>query len=109
MSKHINYQVIEQSGKPAFAVVPYAEFMALIDDGEVTIPHEVVKISVKDDCSLIKAWRLYRNKSQEEIAQKIKATQSAYHQLENSKSRKQKRTLDKLAEAFDCLPEQLTE
>ncbi|TQV85691.1 helix-turn-helix transcriptional regulator [Exilibacterium tricleocarpae] len=55
-----------------------------------------------------KAWRLFGNKSQRDVADQINISQSAYQQLENSEAKKQKRGLEKLASAFDCQLEQLT-
>lgn len=90
--------------------MPYDEFQRLIhSDDEVTIPHEVVALSVEHGCSLVKAWRLYRNVSQTEVADRMGVTQSAYQQLENSEGRYQRRTLEKLAAALEVNPEQLTE
>ena len=40
MSGHTNVQIIEQNGKPAFAVIPYDEYLKLVPEEE-TIPHEV--------------------------------------------------------------------
>lgn len=105
----INYQIIEQDGKPAFAVVPFDEFQRLVAQEEPTIPHQVVALSVEHDCSLVKAWRLYRKLSQTEVAERMGITQSAYQQLENSEGRYQRRTLQKLAEALEVDPEQLAE
>ena len=41
MSEHtkIDYQIIEQDGKPAFAVVPYVQFKAFIDKTEDVSSH----------------------------------------------------------------------
>jgi DNA-binding XRE family transcriptional regulator len=110
MSEPINYQIIEQNGKPAFAVVPFDEFQKLINSrADATLPHEVVALSIEHDCSLVKAWRLYRKMSQSDMSEKMGISQSAYQQLENSDGRYQRRTLENLARALAVDVDQLTE
>lgn len=109
MNGPINYQVIEQDGKPAFAVVPYDEFIELIGGDEATIPHDVVKLMVENDCGPVKAWRLYRKLTQGDVADAMGISQSAYNQIENSEGKYQKRTLEKLAAALNCSQDQLVE
>ncbi|APS55763.1 hypothetical protein AVI51_16825 (plasmid) [Piscirickettsia salmonis] len=84
--KHINYQVIEQNGKPAFAVVPFAEFEKLMAQVELeepatkkepTVPHEVAKLVTLKNYSPVKAWRKYKGITQAELAEKLKLTQPA--------------------------------
>jgi hypothetical protein len=62
-------QIIMDDGKPAFAVIPWDEYQALLDqyqiENETWIPHEVVKAAVLDDISLIRAWREYLNLTQQ--------------------------------------------
>ena len=70
MSTLTNYQIIEKDGKPAFAVIPYDEFLKLIRDEERTIPHEVVGLVVKKGMNLVKAWRTYLGMTQAEVAKK---------------------------------------
>jgi len=50
MNKHTKHQIItDKGGNPAFAVIPYTEYLALVDhdsndyDEDVFIPHEVVR------------------------------------------------------------------
>jgi len=60
MKRPTNVQIIEQAGVPAFAVIPYADFLNIFpDENHSTIPHDVVGMMVKDGCNLIKAWRKY--------------------------------------------------
>jgi DNA-binding XRE family transcriptional regulator len=111
-------------GEPQYAVVPYAEYEKLLasnieDDGEwedvpyaaskhddVTVPNAVVNIMVDQDASILAAWRIYRDLSQYDVAEKLGITQSTVSQWEASK-RPQKSTRQKLAEIYDCTPEQL--
>jgi DNA-binding XRE family transcriptional regulator len=109
MSERINYQVIEQDGKPAFAVVPYEEFMALIEGDDPGTPHEVVKIMVANDCSLIAAWRQYKKMSQYEVAQKMGISQPAYAKMEKNTDTLRRTTLSSIAKALDVEVIQLAE
>ena len=63
---------------------------------------------IDQDVSLLAAWRIYRNLSQQEVAEMTGLTQSAISQAECKDSKPQKKIREKLAKIFDCLPEQLS-
>jgi DNA-binding XRE family transcriptional regulator len=86
----------------AYEDVPYS---ADSNDDDV-IPHAVVGIKVKEDVSLLAAWRIYRNLSQADVAAKLGVTQASVSQWESSK-RPQAATLAKLAEIYNCTTAQL--
>ena len=109
MSTLTNYQIIEKDGKPAFAVIPYDEFLKLIRDEERTIPHEVVGLVVKKGMNLVKAWRTYLGMTQAEIAKKANITQAALSQMEKKNNELRSATLEKLADAMGLSVEQLTD
>ena len=73
MSALINYQpILDSNGKPAFVVVPYAEFVKL--PGVVRpgmIPNEVVGKRIMNEVSMLAAWREYLMLTQEEMAQRM--------------------------------------
>lgn len=97
----IDYQIIEQDGKPAFAVVPYDQFKAFIDnEDETTVPHDVARAVAVDGKSMLKAWREHLDLSQSQLADKAGMTQPAIAQLENSDSEMREATLKKLASAL---------
>ena len=51
-------QIIKKDGKPAFAVIPYEEYLNLLPTHEDTaVPHEVVGLIIKKGMNLVKAWR----------------------------------------------------
>ncbi|MDT3640062.1 helix-turn-helix transcriptional regulator [Cronobacter sakazakii] len=120
-----NAQVIhDKEGKPEYVVIPYELYLSLLtqlednetlmplpfemsDENDVTVPHEVVGISVEQNVSLQAAWRIWRGLSQQDVAKKLGISQSAVSQLESPDSRPQKRTREKLAALYDCQPEQL--
>ena len=63
-------QFIEQNGKPAFAVIPYDEYLKLLPSEDVTIPHEVVGLVIKKGMNLVKAWRVHLGMTQAGVAEK---------------------------------------
>ncbi|HIF03045.1 MAG TPA: XRE family transcriptional regulator [Nitrospinaceae bacterium] len=105
MNTPIDFQVIEENGKPAFAVIPYKEFLRLVEP-EPTIPHEVVSMTIREELSLITAWRKYMGLSQVEVAKRMGITQAALSQIEHAERNKPK-TLKQIAKALDLTIEQL--
>lgn len=108
-----NVQIIEQGGKPAFAVIPWDEYQALVDgmgpdESDVWFPHEVVKANVRGD-SLVKAWREYLGLTQAELAAKAGIKQPALARIERPDSNPRKSSLIKLADAMELTVEQLIE
>ncbi len=93
MSAHIDFQIIEQNGKPAFAVLPWTSFermrpmleqQAKIESG---IPGSVVKAYAIDGKSLVLAWREHLGLSQAEVAGKAGMKQPALSRIEKGDSR----------------------
>ncbi|MEG9498737.1 helix-turn-helix domain-containing protein [Mannheimia indoligenes] len=127
------YQTIKDTnGKDLFVLVPVAEFEELTGAGkysfpyddeteqdlveievdndefdDVTLPFEVVKIKLEQNINSLGAWRIYRNLSQQDVAEKTGLSQSAISQAERKGNRPQKRTREKLAKIYNCTPEQL--
>ena len=103
-----NYQTIfDQDGKPAFVVVPYADFVKL--PGAVrpgVIPNDVVSKRIMDGVSMLQAWREYLMLTQEDMAKRMGITQAGYAQIESAK-RPRKATLEKAAAALGISLEQL--
>ena len=112
MNEHTDLQIILQNGEPAFAVIPWSEYQALIheqagaDESDVWFPNEVVKANVRGE-SLIKAWREYFRLTQAELALKAGMKQSALARLESGHAGPRTATLLKLAEALGITVEQL--
>ena len=100
--------IIGPDGNPAYAVIPYAEYLRLSGgERDNTIPNEVAGRVIMDEMSPARAWREHLNLTQAEIASRLGITQSAYAQQENSAKRPRKASREKLAAAFGLLPEQL--
>lgn len=89
-------------GRPAFVVIPYADYVRNhpVDD---LIPNEVVGYMVKQELTAIAAWRRHLGLSQQEVADRIGISQSAYAQQEQA-SRPRKETRLKIANAFGIAP-----
>lgn len=93
--------------KPAFVVLPYADFIKL--PGVVRpgmIPNAVVGKRIMDDVSMLQAWREYLMLTQADMAERMGITQAGYAQIEAAK-RPRKATLQKAADALGITLEQL--
>jgi DNA-binding XRE family transcriptional regulator len=100
-----NIQIIhDQGGKPAFVVIPYADYINL-QKGEDLIPHSVISNMV-DGATAIRAWREHLGLTQEEMATRLNISQSAYAQQE-SVNKPRKITRQKIAQAMGIQPELL--
>ncbi|GKT12962.1 MAG: hypothetical protein ISEC1_P1954 [Thiomicrorhabdus sp.] len=114
MNAHIDYQIIEQGGKPAFAVLPYDVFMGLIGKQSVIedglIPHAIVERNLLNGVPLVKCWREHLGLTQSELADKAGMPQSSVARIEaNSNINMRKNTLESLALAMGLTVEQLEE
>ena len=106
MTAPIDCQIITDAhGQPAFAVIPYAEFIQRFAQGEGLIPHDVVSATV-DGVPPMKAWREYLSLTQAEIAERLGISQSALAQLELS-ANPRKSTLRRVAQALGVTVAQL--
>lgn len=109
MSAPTNVQIIEYNGTPAFAVIPYADYLEMIPKRNESdyIPHEVVELVVKKDFNLVKAWRKHLGLTQKEVAKKAGITQAALSQMEKTDNELRTGTLEKLADAMGIDVKQL--
>ncbi len=111
MSGHTdNVQIIKHGGKPAFAVMPYDDFLKLTEKSETepTIPHEVVGLVIENRWNLVKAWRKHLGLSQKELAKRAGISQPALSQMERSDNLRD-RTLEKMAVAMGLAVDQLVD
>ncbi|MCP4428686.1 MAG: helix-turn-helix transcriptional regulator [Chloroflexi bacterium] len=114
MNAHIEPQIIMQDGKPAFAVIPWAEYQELtrqneIDGADVWIPHEVVKATILKGVTMIRAWREHLGMTQQELAKRSGMSQPSLARLEKGDSTPRAATLKKLAAAMDITVAQLSD
>ncbi|TDV47756.1 transcriptional regulator [Pseudomonas helmanticensis] len=105
MKLSTDIQIINDAeGKPAFVVIPYAQYVAQKMKPDL-IPHEVVSRMV-DGATPIRAWREHLNLTQEEVAKRMGISQPAFAQQETV-SKPRKATREKIASAFGITANQL--
>jgi DNA-binding XRE family transcriptional regulator len=95
-------QIIERGGEPEYAVLPYAEYLRLIEDAEMLsdiraydhakavlargedelVPAEVVDRLLDDD-NPIRVWREYRGLTQAQLAKAAGITVSTISYIES--------------------------
>jgi len=112
MSARTNYQTIHHNGKPAFVLVPVAEFeriKPLLERDSISdaIPQSVVEAHVLNDVPLIRAWREHLGMTQDELSAKAGMAQSALAGLERGKSKPRTATITALADAMGLTVTQL--
>lgn len=107
MSARTKHQILKgPDGSPAFAVIPYDEYLELLgieepkDEEEFLIPDDVAGFCLEHGFSIIRAWREYLGLTQKEAAEKIGVTPSAFSQMEHPDGNPRIATLKKIAEAF---------
>jgi len=115
MNAPTSHHILTHNGKPAFAVIPYAEYLQFMEhtkgrpDEAVTLPHEVVKMSALGGMTLVRAWREHLGLTQEEVARRMGVTQPSYAKIEAGKTRPRIATFKRLATAMGIMWEQLTD
>jgi predicted transcriptional regulator len=119
-------QIICRDGQPEWAVLPYAEYEALVEaaemladlrtydeakarlaDGEETIPAEVT-FAILDGANPIAVWRKYLKLSQQQLAAEAGISQSYLSQLEAGKRNGTTAVLARLARALEVDLDNLT-
>ncbi len=108
MNVPTNVQVIEQGGVPAFAVIPYDEYLALVNSPEVYIPHEVVDFMIENDVTIFTAWRKHLGKTQQQLASAMGVPQSSVARIESGKYQSHASSIARYACGLGISPEQLT-
>ena len=115
-----NIQLIERDGKPEWAVLPYDEYLKLLEQAEMLedirdydaakaalengedelIPAEVV-FAILDGANPIKIWREYRGLTQQQLADKVKISKPYISQIETGKRTGTTEILSAIAKALD--------
>ena len=115
-----NIQLIARDGKPEWAVLPYEEYLALLEQAEMLedirdydaakaalengedelIPSEVV-YAIMDGENPIKVWREYRGLTQQQLAEKVKISKPYLSQIETGKRIGTTEILSAIAKALD--------
>lgn len=111
----INHTILETNGKPAFVVLPYDEYLELTGrqkpagrvPADGTTPHEVMRLTVKNDWSMIRAWREHLGLTQTEMARRLEIRQPSYAAMEGPDAKPKKATRERIAAAMGISLEQL--
>ncbi len=113
-------QIIERDGKPEWAVLPYEEYLQLLDQSELLedirdfdvinaaidrreeelIPAEVV-YAILDGGNPIKVWREYRELTQQQLADTAGISKPYLSQIETGKRMGTAEILSAIAKALD--------
>ena len=120
-------QIIERDGKPEWAILPYEEYLQLIEQAELLedirdfdeisaaiergdeelIPAEVVN-AILDGKNPIKVWREYRGLTQQQLADMVGISKPYLSQIETGKRTGTTDVLSTIAKALDVSLEQVT-
>lgn len=115
-----NIHILERDGKPEWAVVPYEDYLKLLEEAEMLedirdydaakaelekgedelIPAEVV-FAILDGANPIKVWREYRGLTQQQLADKVKISKAYLSQIETGKRKGSTENLSAIAKALD--------
>jgi DNA-binding XRE family transcriptional regulator len=115
-----NIQLIERDGKPEWAVLPYEEYLKLLEQAEMLedirdydvakaelergedelIPSEVV-YAILDGENPIKVWRDYRGLTQQQLADAAGISKPYLSQIETGKRTGTTDILSAIAKALD--------
>lgn len=113
-------QIIERDGKPEWAILPYEEYLELVEQAELLedirefdrintaleegkeelIPSAVV-YAILDGENPIKVWREYRSLTQQQLADKVKISKAYLSQIETGKRKGAMKVLSKIAKVLD--------
>ncbi len=119
-------QIIERDGKPEWAILPYEEYLRLIEQAELLedirdfdeisaaiergdeelIPAEVVN-AILDGKNPVKVWREYRGLTQQQLADKARISKPYLSQIETWKRTGATSVLSAIAKALDVSLEQV--
>lgn len=111
----IQYQILHSRGKPRFAVVDYQTFTKLLEQLENQKKDNLVtkrtrrrreptasELTQLMRTNPIKGWRLFRNLTQSELADKTGLKQTHVSLMEANKIKPRENTLRKLSDALNC-------
>lgn len=120
-------QIIERDGKPEWAILPYEDYLHLIEQAELLedirdfdsisaaiergdeelIPAKVVN-AILDGQNPIKVWREYRGLTQQQVADAAQISKPYLSQIETGKRTGTTDVLSAIAEVLNISLEQIT-
>ena len=114
----MSIQIIEKNGTPEWAVIPYKQYLHLleetenvqdiraydkaikvVEDGEELVPSEVV-YAILDGKNPVRAWREYRKLAQQELAKSAGISKPYLSQIESGKRKGRTEILSAIAKAL---------
>jgi DNA-binding XRE family transcriptional regulator len=121
-------QIIEKNGKPEYAVIPYADYLRLLEafedkadaavvaefheayraGREFLVPAEILRRELAGE-SPIKLWRDHRGLTQQELADRAGISKPYLSQIESGKRQGTVETLAAIARALEVPLDVLTE
>jgi DNA-binding XRE family transcriptional regulator len=121
-------QIIEKNGQPEYAVIPYADYLRLLEafedkadaaavaefheayraGREFLVPAEILRRELEGE-SPVKLWRDYRGLTQQELADRAGISKPYLSQIESGKRQGTVETLGAIARALDVPLDVLTE
>lgn len=123
----MNIQIIERDGNPEWAVIPYEEYLRLVEEaemlndvrdydmaieavkqGEELIPSEVV-YAILDGESPIRVWREYRGYTQQELSEAAGISKPYLSQIETGKRTGTTEVLSAIANALELTIDDIVE
>ncbi len=106
MNAPTNIQMINGSdGKPAFVVIPYADYVSVYAKERDLIPHDVIS-RVVDGATPVRAWREHLGLTQADVANRLGIAQPSYAKQEASNALR-KASRNKIAAALGINSAQL--
>lgn len=115
----MNVQVIEKNGQPEWAVIPYEQYLRLIEatemladiaafdeakqrvaDGEELVP-SAVTYAILDGANPLRVWREYRGLTQQQLADTVGISKPYLSQLEAGQRTGSTNVLNALAQALN--------
>jgi DNA-binding XRE family transcriptional regulator len=120
-------QIIERDGKPEWAILPYEDYLHLIEQAELLedirdfdaisaaiergdeelIPADVVN-AILDGQNPVKVWREHRGLTQQQLADAVQISKPYLSQIETGKRSGTTDVLAAIAKALDVSLEQIT-
>lgn len=112
MNGPTEYQTILHEGRPAYVLVPVADWerlKPLLNAAREGIPQAVVEAHALRDVPLIRAWREHLGLTQQDVADKAGMAQSALARLERGETQPRDATPQRIADAMGLTLAQLAE
>ena len=123
----MNIQVIEKNGNPEWAIIPYKEYLRLVEEvemlndvrdydmaikavkqGEELVPSEVA-YAILDGESPIRVWREYRGYTQQQLSKAAGISKPYLSQIETGKRTGTMEVLSAIANALDLTIDDIVE